>query len=260
MSIISDEQIQREAADLPEHVRNRMGDAIEAAEQTFWREIAIRFPEIKTGDVDPGWVMRREENNIRDLASWLSGNMPMVSNHLVVGSRIELAMDVDRRPHFVAPEGSRGTVTHLQRDLRGRLMELCVQIDMPLPGSEDWDNCIQWGGENSLDGIEEEIIMLGVAPGSEFYMNDDHPRLAGKRGVILGYPKGGNVQVLIFGEPDFEGLGEISVSSLRLMDDGSKKYTAEEAIIAIKGVLAREDATAQDILNGVDDIVRTTES
>jgi hypothetical protein len=261
MGTITDGELATYAGELPEHIRGRMSDAIEAAENAFWREIAIRFPDIKTGDVDPGWVMRRESNNIRDLASWLSYNLPLVSMHLEVGARVELVEDVSREPLFVVPEGSRGTVVHLIRE-GYKIIELSVKIDMPIDGAEDWDNCIHWGGENRTDGINEELRMLGVAPGSMFRMTTDHPRLAGKTGYIIGFPSEGNVMVWIDGEEGLDGLGEVSVDSLILTDDGTKKFTAEEAVIAIRDEMKRplifghsESAKLQTI----NDIINSTE-
>jgi len=55
-----------------------------------------------------------------------------------VGSRVRLAHDVDRFPHFVAPAGALGTVVYLDADL------LRVRLDETLEGAETWDNEIVW--------------------------------------------------------------------------------------------------------------------
>lgn len=54
------------------------------------------------------------------------------------GTRVRLRRDVDRYPHFVAPQGAEGTVTKNGDDF------LAVKLDEPLDGAEEWDNEVQW--------------------------------------------------------------------------------------------------------------------
>lgn len=60
------------------------------------------------------------------------------------GTRVRLTRDVERYPHFVAPEGAEGTITKSQVDL------VAVRLDERLDGAEEWDNEIQW-----FDGMAE---------------------------------------------------------------------------------------------------------
>lgn len=61
------------------------------------------------------------------------------------GTRVRLTQDVERYPHFVAPQGAKGTVTKSRDDL------VAVQLDEPLNGAEEWDNEVQW-----FDGMVED--------------------------------------------------------------------------------------------------------
>jgi hypothetical protein len=56
---------------------------------------------------------------------------------LTVGARYRLAHDIERYPNFIAKTGLTGTLI-----LTGA--EVLLQMDEPLDGAEDWDNCIQW--------------------------------------------------------------------------------------------------------------------
>ena len=57
-----------------------------------------------------------------------------------IGDRVELIVDVDRFPHFVAPAGSTGTVV----DVGDSQIVLAVRLDEPVDGAEDWDNEVHW--------------------------------------------------------------------------------------------------------------------
>jgi hypothetical protein len=65
------------------------------------------------------------------------------------GMRLRLRHAVDRYPHFIAPAGAVGTVTHADSNV------LCLRLDEYLPGAEEWDNEVVWaicnGDDPSLD-------------------------------------------------------------------------------------------------------------
>lgn len=59
-------------------------------------------------------------------------------NGFVEGERVELTRDVERYPHFIAPEGARGTVVHVSPE------QFSVRMDEPIEGAEEWDNEVCW--------------------------------------------------------------------------------------------------------------------
>jgi hypothetical protein len=59
-----------------------------------------------------------------------------------VGDRVRLRSDVERYPHFTAPRGMKGTVVTAAADELHAM--IAVRMDEPLPGSEPWQNEIQW--------------------------------------------------------------------------------------------------------------------
>lgn len=61
-----------------------------------------------------------------------------------IGLRVRLRRDVGRYPHFNAMAGRTGTVDAIEED------SLTVRMDEPLPGAEEWDNCIQWFDQTVL--------------------------------------------------------------------------------------------------------------
>jgi hypothetical protein len=72
------------------------------------------------------------------------------------GSRVELVVDVDRYPHFVAPAGSTGTVV----DHGDPQIVLAVRLDEPLAGAEEWDNEVHWlDGDAELNGLELDAYL-----------------------------------------------------------------------------------------------------
>lgn len=62
-----------------------------------------------------------------------------------VGERFRLVRDVERFPHFIAPEGCTGTVVAIDRGV------ICGKMDQPIPDCEEWDNCIQWDSHPDSD-------------------------------------------------------------------------------------------------------------
>lgn len=63
------------------------------------------------------------------------------------GEKVRLKRDVDRFPHFLAPTGLIGNVLQVTEN------RLIVKMDQPLPGAEDWENCIHW--EDRLEAIPD---------------------------------------------------------------------------------------------------------
>jgi hypothetical protein len=59
-----------------------------------------------------------------------------------VGQRVELLVDVERYPFFMAPAGATGVVVEVSPDVIG------VRLDAPLAGAEEWDNVVQWECED----------------------------------------------------------------------------------------------------------------
>jgi hypothetical protein len=76
---------------------------------------------------------------------------------LPTGTRVALTRDVDRYPHFIAPNGATGTVV----DHGDPSIVLAVRLDDRLAGAEDWDNEVHWLdadvelGNDPLDDIVE---------------------------------------------------------------------------------------------------------
>ena len=79
---------------------------------------------------------------------------------LAAGSRVELVVDVDRYPHFVAPAGATGTV--VEHGDPG--IVLAVRLDEPVAGAEDWDNEVHWlDGDADLNDLDvDEYLELYV--------------------------------------------------------------------------------------------------
>jgi hypothetical protein len=62
------------------------------------------------------------------------------------GTRVRLTESVERFPHFRVGAGGLGTVTE-----NDPANTLCVKMDDPIPGCEDWDNEIVWSQEDESD-------------------------------------------------------------------------------------------------------------
>jgi len=58
------------------------------------------------------------------------------------GTRVLLVEDVERYPHFIAPAGATGAVVESTDEV------LCVRLDEPLAGAEEWDNEVMWTSED----------------------------------------------------------------------------------------------------------------
>lgn len=57
-------------------MRARIKEAADEAQGQFWAEIAKRFPEIKSGDVEPFEVELFDQACTRAVASWVELNQP----------------------------------------------------------------------------------------------------------------------------------------------------------------------------------------
>lgn len=54
----------------------RLESAAQEALADFWTAIATRYPEIGSGDLDPGTVMQIERTMTAAVHAWIEGNMP----------------------------------------------------------------------------------------------------------------------------------------------------------------------------------------
>jgi hypothetical protein len=81
--------------------------------------------------------------------------MKMNNKIIEAGQRVISKCDVDRYPHFVIPEGSKGTVTSREDHL------ILVKMDDPIEGMEDWNNELQITDDNFVYSgsktIDEEL-------------------------------------------------------------------------------------------------------
>lgn len=68
-----------------------------------------------------------------------------------VGDRVELARDVDRFPHFLAPKGLTGVVSSLDEYV------ITVRLDEHLDGAEDWENEICWETSEQAEYFDEDV-------------------------------------------------------------------------------------------------------
>ncbi len=76
--------------------------------------------------------------------------------HLTTGTRVRLIHDVDRYPHFIAPEGATGTVVDI-----GDPMVFAVKLDVHIDGAEDWDNEIHWSNDD-LEGSSIDAALTAI--------------------------------------------------------------------------------------------------
>lgn len=67
-----------------------------------------------------------------------------------VGSRWRLRHNVDRYPHFIAPEGAYGTVTDTYDS------NISLKLDEPLAGAEDWDNEVVWAEDPKAENFARD--------------------------------------------------------------------------------------------------------
>lgn len=72
------------------------------------------------------------------------------------GARVRLRRQVDRFPHFIAPQGATGTVSAIEPDGAGGIHGIDVTMDEHLPGAEDWDNAVCWY-DADLPAFREDV-------------------------------------------------------------------------------------------------------
>lgn len=112
-------------ADLPEHpqvdvdpdptfapgVIERLPAIIERADEAFWAVVAHHLPEVKSGDVDPGWVANREQHNVAAVTSWARWNMPYAGVREAYGSLIGALEAVGFNPVTLdVPDWQKGSI------------------------------------------------------------------------------------------------------------------------------------------------------
>jgi hypothetical protein len=84
-----------------------------------------------------GWP---ESDAVKELAYRLyEENLQRRNQPVATGRRFRLTREVDRFPDFLAPVGLTGTVDHIEES-----GTVWGKMDEPLPGAEEWDNCIMW--------------------------------------------------------------------------------------------------------------------
>jgi hypothetical protein len=67
------------------------------------------------------------------------GNDMSTHTELTIGSRVALAQDIDRFPHFIANKGEMGKVVDVTDDF------VSVKMDNHISGAEEWDNEVMVG-------------------------------------------------------------------------------------------------------------------
>jgi hypothetical protein len=77
-----------------------------------------------------------------------------------VNTRVVLAKDVERYPHFTAYAGSVGTVVYSTDDF------FSVCFDEPIEGCEEWDNEVVWVPEDDDEWADPPL--LPIEPGEQF--------------------------------------------------------------------------------------------
>ena len=65
-----------------EALEKRVRDAADAAEEAFWEKFVESFPEVQSGDVDPGFVDDRRSVNRQFAFAYLWANAPSLPFHL----------------------------------------------------------------------------------------------------------------------------------------------------------------------------------
>ena len=86
------------------------------------------------------------------LAPWKEGDK-MIEE----GMRVRLTRDVDRFPDFLAKAGTEGKVIRVSF-VGGQ--EVRVKMDEPIPGAEEWDNCILWNDEQ-VRNVTADLEVIG---------------------------------------------------------------------------------------------------
>lgn len=69
-----------------------------------------------------------------------------LEDRVPIGSSVRLTQDVERYPHFIAPEGMTGVVVD-----GGDPGLVAVRMDIRVPGAEEWNNEVHWYLPNGDD-------------------------------------------------------------------------------------------------------------
>lgn len=94
----------------------------------------------------------------------MAQNKVVVMNRPEMGKRVRLKHRVDRFPEFSVPAGVTGTINEVTDGL------VSVKLDTPIPGAEDFDNCLHfydattYGGDQKPDGWDrfaEQVEYIG---------------------------------------------------------------------------------------------------
>lgn len=74
------------------------------------------------------------------------------------GTKVRLAREIERYPHFTAEAGLTGTVTRFDDEVAA------VRLDEPVPGAEEWNNEIHWYKNQFEDADFRAVFASQVEP------------------------------------------------------------------------------------------------
>lgn len=74
------------------------------------------------------------------------------------GTRVRLARNVERYPHFVAPAGAEGVITTISENL------IAVRLDEDVEGADEWNNEVHWHDEMYSDEDYRDVFRADVEP------------------------------------------------------------------------------------------------
>lgn len=60
---------------MPNISADRIMQAVDKAEEAFWKKIAELFPEAKTGDLDIGLTIQTTRQNVKAVTNWVETNI-----------------------------------------------------------------------------------------------------------------------------------------------------------------------------------------
>jgi len=124
---------------------------------------------------------------------------------LPTGTKVRLTRNVERYPHFIAPEAATGVVvmtgkwTGWDTPVEG---VFSVRIDEPIAGAEAWDNEVHWGeGENpQQDLVINHALTCAVLR--------QRVELDAEIEAALRDPNGLNLETLKGARPEYYGGGD----------------------------------------------------
>lgn len=129
--------------------------------------------------------------------------MPRYYTTPAPGTRVRLARDVDRYPHFIAAAGSVGTVVDI-----GDANIFAVRIDEHLPGAEEWENEVHWildAGDDPSGDVEQ----VDAASAADF-VNRDALRAASDDDLWDIVAAGGPAALIDAAQAEISARGEVS--------------------------------------------------